>query len=324
MNTSSLILIFGLLFAVAVFATDDYITARESVSSPPTDIYFPTCIGANGECLSPLPADQRFPAVIFLQGGSVDASAYSTVASKLAAKGFIVAVPNAPRTVFFGVPVQLTTPQIAVAAKLTLRTANASPSSGIFDRLQDDAFSLVGHSFGGVIAMIASANDAAQQCAVFPLRSLCFGYTGFGGGLKAVVTWGASLVDRGRTGGGITIFNLNTTGIPTVLVHGKNDGKNLLVDDQTTYDACLETPKALIELDHANHFGITDAQVIPGASVDTNPQTKSQDWSTSQIAHIFSIALNAHVNNEANALDKIYVRNDLGPNFITVLAAQLE
>jgi len=314
------------LCAVAVFASDEYITSRESVpsASPPTELYFPTCVGSDGECESPLPADQRFPGVIFLQGGSVDASAYSTIASKLAGKGFIVAVPNAPRTVIFGAPVQLTSPQIAVGAKTTLRTASANATSGMFGRLQDDAFSLVGHSFGGVIAMIASSHDAPQQCAVFPLRVLCFGYTGFGGGLKAVVTYGASLVDRGRTGGGITIFNLNSTGVPTILVHGKRDSVNLLVDQQTTYDASLETPKALIEIEHANHFGITDAQVIPGATVDNNPQTKSQDWSTSQIAHIFAVALGAHVNNQANFLDKIYVNQDIGPSFIHVLASQLQ
>jgi len=327
MNTfSSSLLILAILSGV-VLADDEYLTSKETVTSPRTDIYYPSCSGTDDAgCTTPIPAGQRFPGVILLQGGSVDASAYSTIASKLAAKGFIVAVPNAPITVSppTFIPMQLTTPAIAVAAKNTLSALSAGSTSGISGRLQDDAWSLVGHSFGGVIAMIAAARDAPQQCApTGPLRFLCFGYTGFGSDIKAVITYGASLIDRGRGGPGVNLINLNTSGVPVILVHGKNDGRNLLVDDQTTYDALLEKPKALIELDHANHYGITDAQVVPGATPDPSPQTKSQDWSTSQIAKIVAAGLDAHVNNQANFLDKIYVTKSLGPNFITISASDL-
>jgi hypothetical protein len=311
-----------IIVLVAVFADAEYVTSRESVASPPTDIYFPSCVGVDNECASALPEGQLFPAVIFLQGGSVDAAYYSIIAAKIASKGFIVAVPNAPRTIVFGQSVQLTTPQIAVGAKNTLRNLDLAPTSGIYGRLED-SFSLVGHSFGGVIAMIAGAHDAPAQCSQFPLRILCFGYTGFGGPVKSVIVYGSSLVDRGRLGG-ITIFNLDTTGVPTILIRGKNDGRVLIQDVQTTYDASLETPKAFIELDHANHFGITDSQTITGAMTDSSPQDKSQDWSTSQIAKIIVAGLAAHVTGEANALEKIYVTNSLGPSFVTVSAAQLQ
>jgi len=334
MNISSSLLLILAICLVAVFA-DQFQTSQEHVTSPPTDVYFPTCHAHDGcgeddddddDCDRPLNANKRFPGVILLQGGSVDASAYTTIAAKIAAKGFIVAVPNAPitKTPPTNIPMQLSTPAIAVGAKTTLRTLSSTSTSGIYNRLQDEAWSIVGHSFGGVIAMITGARDAAQQFspAGGPLRFLCFGYTGFGSEVKAVIGYGASLIDRGHGGPGVTLFNLNTTGVPTILIHGKNDGVNPLADDQTTYDALLEKPKALIELDYANHYGIADAQNIPGATPDPSSQTKSQDWSTTKIAKIIAVALDAHVNNKASALDKIYVSRSLGGH-ITVSASDL-
>lgn len=234
-----------------------------------------------------------------------------------------MAVPNAPIQIIFGTQVQLTSPQIALAAKNLLIARDIDSSSAIYGRLVPNSFALSGHSFGGVMAILAASHDAPFLCGpTGPLRTLCNGYAGFGAGLKGVVTYGTSMVDRGRLGV-VTLFNTNTAGIPVVLIRGKNDGRLLLVDAQRTYDEALETPKAFIELDFANHFGITDAQTCPGCTSDINPQPKSQDWSTDQIRKIMVVALRAHLNGEANALNKIYVEENLGPNFITVTAAQL-
>jgi len=320
----------ALIFAILVAAVSaSYVVSRESYPASNTVVYYPSCSSDDGaECTAPLPSDARFPGVIFLQGGSVDASAYSTIASKLAGNGYIVALPNAPVTTSqFGQRVQQATPFLALAAKNLLISQSADVNSPLYDRLVPE-FALFGHSLGGVIAIIAASNDAAARCRPpgpfgppGDLFFICAGYQGFGLGLKAVVTYGTNLFFR--LGPTPILFNTNTSGMPVFLIRGKNDGRATLINTTNTYDASLETPKAFIELDNANHFGITDAQEIPFASIDTSPQTKSQDWSTSQIAKIAKDALDAHLKNDNAALDKIYVRKDLGPNFITVSASSL-
>jgi hypothetical protein len=316
--------------AILSLSTAEYVVSRESYTATNTVIYFPSCNSdLNGECESPLPAGLTFPGVIFLQGGSVDASAYSTVASKVAAEGYIVAVPNAPVTFTqFGQRVQQTSPFIAVAAKNQLIALNNDASSGINGRLTPDNFALMGHSLGGVIAIITGSVDAQSRCRPpgpfgppGDLFFVCAGYQGFGTGLKAIVTYGTSLFFR--QGPIAILFNTDTTGIPNIVIRGKNDGRVPRINVTSTYDSSLELPKAFIELDSANHFGITDAQEIPFASVDPSPQTKSQDWSTSQIAKIAKDALDCHTKNDSGAQDKIYGRQDLGPKFITVAASQL-
>jgi len=318
------------LVALISFSAGEYLVARETYTSSNTVLYFPSCNSdENGECASPLPDGLTFPGIIFLQGGSVDASAYSSVVSKLAAYGYIVAVPNAPVTFTqFGQRVQQTSPFIAVGAKNLLISLNNDASSGVFGRLTPDNFGLFGHSLGGVIAIITGSVDAAARCRPpgpfgppGDLFFVCAGYQGFGSGLKAVVNYGTSLFFR--QGPIAILFNTDTTGIPNILVRGKNDGRVPLINATSTYDASLELPKAFIELNEANHFGITDAQEIPFASTDPSPQTKSQDWSTSQIAKIAKDAFDAHNKNDSGALDKIYGRQDLGPKHITVSASQL-
>jgi len=317
---------------LAVFAlcSADYVVSREVYTASNTVIYFPSCISdSNGECSTPLPAGETYPGIIFLQGGSVDASAYSTVSSKLAASGYIVAVPNAPVTFTqFGQRVQQTSPFIAVGAKNLLIGLNLDSTSGIFGRLTPNNFGLFGHSLGGVIGIITGSNDAAARCRPpgpfgppGDLFFVCAGYQGFGAGLKANVNYGVSLYFA--QGPVPILFNTDTTGIPNILIRGKNDGRVPLNNVTATYDASLESPKAFIQLDNANHFGITDAQDIPFASLDPSPQTKSQDWSTSQIAKIAKDSFDAHCKGDSGALDKIYGRQDLGPKFITVSASQL-
>jgi len=297
-------------------------------------IYYPACIapGCSNEndedCISPLPSNATFPGIIFLQGGSVTAAAYSTFASKLASHGYIVAVPNAPVTFTeFGQRVQMTSPFIAVGAKNLLISLNLDQNSGIFGRLTPNTFGLFGHSLGGVIAIITGSNDVAARCRPpgpggppGDLFFVCSGFQGFGTGLKAVVTYGTSLFFR--QGPTAILFNTDTTGIPNILIRGKNDGRVPIINVTATYDSSLERPKAFIELDHANHFGITDAQVIPDATIDTSIQTKSQDWSTSKIAKIANIAFNAHLKNDASARKKIYEKKDIGGPAITVSDAQ--
>jgi fermentation-respiration switch protein FrsA (DUF1100 family) len=325
--------IFAVLALVALIALPSaaaYLVTSETFTASNTVVYFPSCnADENGECGSPLAAGLTFPGVIFLQGGSVDASAYSTYVSKLAAEGYIVAVPNAPVTFTqFGQRVQQATPFIALGAKNLLISLNGNAASGIFGRLTPDNFALVGHSLGGVIAIITGSNDAATRCRPpgpggppGDLFFVCAGYQGFGSGLKAVVTYGSSLFFR--QGPIAILFNTDTTGVPNVLIRGKADGRVPRINVTATYDSSLELPKAFIELDFANHFGITDSQEIPFASTDPSPQSKSQDWSTSQITKITKDALDAHCLNDHGALDKIYGRLDLGPSFITVAASQL-
>jgi len=318
------------LLALLSLSAADYAVSREVYTASNTVVYFPSCISdVNGECASPLLDGETYPGIILLQGGSVDASAYSTISSKLAGEGYIVAVPNAPITFTqFGQRVQQTSPFIAVGAKNLLISLNTNSASGVFGRLTPDNFGLFGHSLGGVIGIITGSNDAAARCRPpgpfgppGDLFFLCAGFQGFGSGLKAVVNYGVSLFFA--QGPFPILFNTDTTGVPNILIRGKNDGRVPRNNVTATYDSSLETPKAFIELDNANHFGITDAQDIPFASADPSPQTKSQDWSTSQIAKIASDSFGAHCKSDPAALDKIYGVQDLGPKFITVAASQL-
>jgi len=254
-----------------------------------------------------------------MQGGSVDQSYYSGIAEKIASYGYIVVAPNAPRAVVMGTEVQLTSPHATLMAKNFIQAADVDPTSDFYGHVKFDSFALFGHSFGGVMSIVAGSHDAAFLCSI-PLRTLCANYTGFGAGLKAVVTYGTTTVDRAR--GTVNIINSNTTGVPNILIRGKLDGRVLVGDFNTTYETCLETPKAYIELDGANHFGITDSQTVVGGSNDTSVQTKSQEWSITQIAKIAVTAFDAHLKNDNGAWKKIYTKRDLAGNAATVVKSQ--
>jgi dienelactone hydrolase len=323
MKAKTLIIAVLVFLGASVALSDSYVTSRDSITASATDIYYPVCPDLEGSCNGSIPSGVKFPGVILLQGGSVDAQYYSSIAFRIAASGYIVAVPNAPKSFFGGIPVQLTSPNVSFAAKLLLIALDSSSYSNISGRLLPNTFGILGHSFGGVAAIIAGSLDAANQCAFpfGPLRFLCAGYQGFGDGLKGIATYGTSLVDRFRLGG-YTRFDTNTSGVPIALVLGKEDGRALSVDVTDTYNLSLETPKALIHIDNANHFGITDAQVLPGSSVDTNIQTKSQDWSVAMIGKVFQTFLDAHLKDNANARDKIYGTMSVGGSAITVVQSQ--
>lgn len=123
-----------------------------SANNDLADIYFP-----NPSNLKT--GNHSFPVALLLQGANVDKSNYSEYASIVARYGFVVVVPNHPRSLpqlgFTGLLSE--TSQInAVLAQMAAENSNpASPVTGVVDTQK---LGLLGHSAGGAVGLSAIAN----------------------------------------------------------------------------------------------------------------------------------------------------------------------
>lgn len=297
-------LLFVLLLAGTVYG--NVLTYEANVSGVPTTIYYPSCTFF---C-------SRLPAVIILQGANVPAESYSLVATKIARLGAIVAVPDAPPIPAGpGIMIKAISPFTVLAVKQQLIDDDAT-NSPIKGRLRSNSFLLFGHSYGSVVAIIMASHDAATLCQG-PLAQLCAGYTEFGPGLKGVIGYGASMVNFDGTR-----YDTNTTGVPVALIQGSEDGRTTFPNAVLTYYLSLDAPKILFELEGANHYGVTNTQTPPGAIPDPNPQEISQEASTTKIAVLTELLIQADVYDNALVKQLIYRRNRCG--LIPVFDAEID
>ncbi|MDY7023288.1 MAG: chlorophyllase [Cyanobacteriota bacterium] len=265
------------------------------IDSDPTDIYYPFISNPTAST----------PIALLLQGALVDKADYSTYASLVAQYGFTVVVPNNIRTLPEpgGVPFTgLLAEQGQVPAVLEFMTLeNENPTSPISGLLDTDSLGLLGHSFGGAVG-IASVQD---NC----FFGLCTDSYSFPEAVKAGIFFGAG-------------FNLRDTGFPGVplidnlapigLILGTEDGVIRPGSTVETYNNILNPPKLFIELEGANHYGITNEN-NPIRAV--NDPTIEQEIATETIARWSGAFLRAYVLDDPEALEYINTFGDeLDPN----------
>ncbi len=193
------------------------------------DVYFPT--GEDGE---------RFPAFIYLQGANSDYRSYTTYAARVAAHGFIVAVPN--RRTALGLFASLDdVPRV----RAQLAGMNSAPDSPLFGLVDDTRYALGGHSFGG-----AAALDAAGGVCRFPFCGGTFDRSD----LAAVIGYGANRC----TDDACTDIAIDTSGIAVQLIQGTADTIAPESSARATFEAISGGPRQLVSVLGADHNGHLD------------------------------------------------------------------
>lgn len=171
-------------------------------------------------------------------------------------------------------------------------------NSPLYKVVDTNLLALVGHSFGGVVGLFASAGVCVPPfCDIFPPpfppifpRPAA---------LKAAVFYGTNLVQGG------VVQDLNTTGVAVALLQGSRDGLATPDNAALTYPT-LEQPRALITLNGANHYGICKDNNPTGAAADPKASTLDQSEANSLSAKWTALWLRAQLKKDALAKFKIY------------------
>ena len=247
------------------------------------DVYFPDVSAA---------AD-AFPMVAVLQGAFVDKQFYSEFGTQLARFGFVVVIPN--HFVVFGPPSTPPAPFpdefviLDVLAQMIVEDNDpTSPLSRIIDT---DRMGLAGHSAGGATGLFAIEGSCQPPFCfgppIFPLPDAVRGGAFYGTNTCGL---GGELTDpRCIDFAGVPpnpsgmIFGIDNNNIPVALVQGALDSISTPEEADATI-AVFDGSSALIPIDGANHYGITDVNNPPGAIPDFSPQVIPQEESIAQIA----------------------------------------
>ena len=267
-----------------------------------TDIFFPVTSNSNLN-------QQKFPIALMLPGSRVDTSQYSKFAKIVASYGFTVVVPERIRSLpdfeFRGF-----LPEASQVNDLLefMWTENSNSDSPIAGTLDTDNLVLLGHSFGGAVGLSAIDNSC-----IFPL---CEGQFQRPQQLKAGAFFGTStFIGAGR------FFPVNNQGIPIALVLGNQDGLVTPELTQADYNNSIqEPPKALITVNGANHYGITNINNPPGARIDPNIPMLEQEESIETIARWSALFLRAYTLDDGGVLNYIDTTSDALDENVTVLS----
>jgi alpha-beta hydrolase superfamily lysophospholipase len=207
-----------------------------------------------------IPAGQAFPAVVFMQGGNVDAARYAWLRA-LAEEGYIVVLPDkypvtAPKLNGqngLNTNTKLTTVDVLNSAVIGLHGWAASAASPIHGRF-DGQVAVAGHSLGGVIAIYAvdqirCVGDAGAFIALCPV-----GYQRHPS-IKAMWLIGGHLENPNGPPDPSPINK--PANFPIYLLAGSQDALSTPAEVKTTFRRYQE-PKLYYELQGANHFGWVD------------------------------------------------------------------
>ncbi len=265
-----------------------------------TDIYFPLTNSRRQ-------LRQRFPMALVLTGALVDKQFYSVYAETIARYGFIVVVPNRIKA-FPSLDFEGSFPDTnLIRDAFTLLKVEAvrpgSPVNGIVDTR---ILTLLGHSFGGAVGLSALAGE----CQFF----LCEGTLDLP---KAVA--GGAFFGTNRTQFDGSVLETPNHDFPIAMVAGSLDGVSTPDETIETYNLIQNPPKALIVVEGANHFGITDINNPPGASPDPNSPELEQAIATETIARWSALFLRATVLNDGRATSYLNRTGDRLDQNVTVM-----
>lgn len=280
----------------------NYYTTTIAANGDATDIYYPI--------IEATTYSSKLPIALLLQGAQVDKADYSNFASQVASYGFIVVVPNHQRTLtaptgqsltgLFSEPQQLND----VLEQLVIEDNNSD--SPIADIVDTDKLGLLGHSFGGSVGLGASQSDIC-------IPGICSeGFTP-PPELKAGIFYGANFKDPFTN-----IFPaINNKDVVTGLIVGDKDGVIQPFSTQKTYDQILNSPKALITVEGANHYGITNQDNLVR---EPSRSTLDQSIATETISRWSALFLQAHLQGSPGALDYIYNTGDALDRNVSVIS----
>lgn len=266
------------------------------------NIYFPVISDSNMN-------HQKIPIALLLPGSRVDTSQYSQFASIVARYGFTVVVPKHVRSIpnfgFTGLVPEAS--QINDVLDFMI-TENSNPNSPIANTLDVDNLVLLAHSFGGAVGLTAIDNSC-----IYPV---CEGEFERPKQLQAAAFYAAS------TSVGIGEFiPIRNEGIPIALIRGTLDGSSVTPQaTQKNYELIQAPPKALITVEGANHYGITNINNPAGARTDPNTPTLSQEKSIETIARWSALFLRAYALDDSGALDYINNAGDALDENVTVIS----
>jgi dienelactone hydrolase len=251
------------------------------------DVYFPE--SSEGEPI-------KLPIALMLQGVFVDKVNYSNFASQVASYGFIVVVPNHERAGMGSNGQDLSgllPEQEQVNDVLAqMRTENSDPTSPLFKSVETNTLGLLGHSFGGAVALGATQEDICvpQFCSTRYSRPP---------ELKAIFAYGAAFGNP-QTQEYLPIKN---EGVAIGLILGSLDSISPPVITQATYSYILNPPKVLITVAGANHYSITNTDNVER---EFNRATLDQATATRTIARWSGLFLRSHLFHDRDAFDYIY------------------
>lgn len=218
--------------------------------------------------------EDAFPLVIVLQGALVDKSRYAEFGRRLAARGYVVVIPNHEQVVpGFGLAL-FTEVGVVTDVLEQMRLADQDPSSRHFLIVDTEHLGLVGHSFGGAVAI----NAAAEIC---ELPFACKDGFERPDALKAVVVYGGNRPD----------FAGDTSGVAVALLQGTLDSVAAPEKAEQTLPL-LQFPHALIHVTGANHYGLCNED---DPEADPSTPTLDQQRGLDQIAGWSSLWLDAHL-----------------------------
>jgi predicted dienelactone hydrolase len=226
--------------------------------------------------------DNSLPLVIVLPGALVDKQYYHLLGQLLAHSGLIIAIPNHHHTVPGAPKALLLTDLHIIDDVLTqLHNDNSDPNSELYQRIDLDTLGLVGHSLGGAVGLYA----IAERC----IGMICDQERGFQrpAALRAAAFYGTNLSGQDYN------EDLDTQGIAVALIQGSLD-QVAIADEAAQTFTTLETPRALITIEGANHYSLCDDNAPAGARPDTATPQRSQLANVRLIAHWAAAWLQSH------------------------------
>jgi len=258
-------------------------TTAIAASGDAADIYYPT--DGSPDIFARL--GDSFPVVVVLQGGRTTRGFYSEYAGRIARHGFIVIVPDHIRVFPPGAPVPpaaLTEASVLNDAFAHVVAEGTNPGSPIFGLVDGSRLGVTGHSLGGAVALnIIGGICPAGLCTPGYVRPP---------ELKAAALYATNFFSPPPAPP--AVMPIDTSAVPVALIQGLNDGRALPARATATYLE-LEAPRALIEIEGANHYGINDVNNPAGATPDPSPSLISQSEALDRIATWTALFLRAEI-----------------------------
>jgi predicted dienelactone hydrolase len=194
--------------------------------------------------------DRPLPVALILQGANVARRHYGAFASALARQGFLVVVPDHWRTF---PPLPLLGRRLLLADQrqidrtlAALRSLNRTAPAPLHGAIDGEHLVVIGHSMGG----LAGLEALAGRCR-FPL---CLGSYQRPEALRGGVFYGTDLLGHG----GGSVGPIETGDRPVAMFSGSRDGASSPADVQATWEQIRSRRKALITVEGANHYALTD------------------------------------------------------------------
>ena len=267
-----------------------------TTNGDPADIYYPDTLETD-----------NFPVALFLQGALVDKADYTNFASTVASYGFVVIVPNHfqsfPEFDVEGLLSEVSQIEDVLTYIKGENSDSMSPLEGIIDT---DNLALLGHSQGGAVGLSAIGNYCIPGVcneAEFNLPEETV----------AGIFYGTFLQDF-NTGEFVAIDN---NSIPLGLISGSRDGVTTPEEVGASYDLIQDLPKALISVEGANHYGITNEDNLIRENIRP---TIEQDIAIETIARWSGLFLRASIFDDRDAFDYVYNTGELLDENVTVIS----